>query len=131
MATTDYLAADDGLLSSDRGNRPLNDGGSPFASADQRNGAQPQRSDNDLFDRVVQGAHQAIDSLADSAAPHVQRLQQGMASASDTWQERADQARDMSGEWAETMRCAVRDNPLAAVGAALVAGVLIARLTQR
>jgi hypothetical protein len=54
-----------------------------------------------------------------------------MASASDTLHERAGQAREMGDEWTESLRCTVRDNPLAAVAAALLAGVLIARLTQR
>jgi len=85
----------------------------------------------DLLNRVVEGAHHAIDRLADSAAPHVQRLQQGVNSASDTLHERAGQAREMGDEWAESLRCTVRENPLAAVATALVVGVLIARLTQR
>ena len=37
----------------------------------------------------------------------------------------------MGDEWAESLRCTVRENPLAAVATALVVGVLIARLTQR
>jgi hypothetical protein len=37
----------------------------------------------------------------------------------------------MGDEWAASLRCSVRDNPLTAVAAALVAGVLIARLTRR
>lgn len=85
----------------------------------------------ELLDRVVETAHQAIDRLADTAAPHVQRLQQGMASAGDALHQRADQAREMGDEWAESLRCTVRENPLAAVATALVVGVLIARLTQR
>ena len=89
------------------------------------------RPQNELLDRVVEGAHHAIDRLADSAAPHVQRLQQGVSSASDTLHERAGQAREMGDEWAESLRCTVRENPLAAVATALVVGVLIARLTQR
>jgi len=85
----------------------------------------------DLLNRVVESAHQAIDRMADSAAPHVQRLQQGMSSASETLHERAGQAREMGDEWADSLRSTVRENPLAAVATALVVGVLIARLTQR
>jgi ElaB/YqjD/DUF883 family membrane-anchored ribosome-binding protein len=94
-------------------------------------GPAPDRASSELLDRVVEGAHHAIDRLADSAAPHVQRLQQGVASASDTLHERAGQARELGDEWAESLRCTVRENPLAAVATALLVGVLIARLTQR
>ncbi len=82
-----------------------------------------------MLDRVVQGAHATIDRLAETAAPHVQRLQEGMSSASDTLHNRAGQARETGDEWTETLRCAVRDNPLAAVATALAVGALIARLT--
>lgn len=109
-------------------------GASPSTSATpQVPGAGPAsgRGSGDLLDRVVDGAHQAIDRLADSAAPHVQRLQKGVADASDTLHDKAGQAREMGDEWAESLRCTVRENPLAAVATALVVGVLIARLTQR
>lgn len=85
----------------------------------------------DVMSRVVQGAHATIDRVADSAAPHVQRLQQGMASASDSLHERSGQAREMGEEWTESMRNTVRENPIAAVVTALVAGLVIARLTDR
>lgn len=93
--------------------------------------ASPGRPPNELLDRVVEGAHQAIDRLADSAAPHVQRLQQGVSDAGDAIHQRAGQARELGDEWAESLRCTVRENPLAAVATALVVGVLIAKLTQR
>jgi len=108
---------------------PAGDGGAPAAAA--AGGTPPARASDDLLGRVVEGAHQAIDRLADSAAPHVQRLQQGVADAGDALHERAGQAREMGDEWAESLRCTVREHPLAAVATALVVGVLIARLTQR
>jgi ElaB/YqjD/DUF883 family membrane-anchored ribosome-binding protein len=89
------------------------------------------RPDNELLGRVVQGAHQAIDRMAEGAAPHVQRLQQGMASAGEALQDRAGQAREVGDEWAESVRCTVRENPLAALAVAMAAGLLVARLTQR
>jgi ElaB/YqjD/DUF883 family membrane-anchored ribosome-binding protein len=90
-----------------------------------------EHQQGDVMSRVVQGAHATIDRVADSAAPHVQRLQQGMASASDSLHERSGQAREMGEEWTESLRDTVRANPLAAVAAALVAGLVIARLTDR
>jgi len=84
----------------------------------------------DLLARVVQGAHQTIDRLADTAAPHVQKLQDGMSSAGDMVSERADQARDTGEAWAESLRVTVRENPLAAVATAVAVGLLIARVTR-
>ncbi len=84
----------------------------------------------ELMSRVVQGAHETIDRLADYAAPHVQRLQSGVSGASDALQGRVDGIRSTGDEWAESMRTTVRDNPLAAVATALAVGMLIARLTR-
>ena len=109
----------------ERANQPGLGGGASPAPVDASSPS------NEMLDRVVQSAHEAIDRLADTAAPHVQRLQQGMATASEALQGRAEQARDTGDEWAEALRTTVRDNPLAAVAAALVAGVIIARLVQR
>jgi ElaB/YqjD/DUF883 family membrane-anchored ribosome-binding protein len=88
------------------------------------------RPQSDVLNRVVQGAHQTIDKLAETAAPHVQRLEQGVASASETLHARADHVREVGDEWAESLRSTVRENPLAAVATALAVGLLIARLTR-
>lgn len=93
-------------------------------------GAEDGVQGNDLMRRVVQSAHATIDRLADSAAPHVQRLQQSMSGANDSVHARAGQAREMGDEWTETLRVTVREHPLAAVGMALAAGLLIARITR-
>ena len=84
----------------------------------------------DLLQRVVQGAHQTIDRMADTAAPHVQRMQESMQSAGDVLNHRGEQVRDMGDEWAESLRTTVRENPLAAVAAALALGLLVARITR-
>jgi ElaB/YqjD/DUF883 family membrane-anchored ribosome-binding protein len=83
-----------------------------------------------MLNRVVQGAHSAIDRMAETAAPAVQKLQDGVSSASDAISQRADDAREMGEEWAESLRATVRDHPLAAVATALAVGVLIARLAR-
>lgn len=84
-----------------------------------------------LLDRVVDGAHQTIDRLAERAAPRVAQLEQTVHGAGDTLQQRAGQARDVGDEWLESMRTSVREHPVAAVGIALAVGVLIARMTER
>lgn len=95
------------------------------ASDDTLGSAKP-----DLMDRVVRGAHETVDQLADKAEPVLQRLQEGAGSATDTLNARVDQARAMGDEWAESLRASVRDNPLAAVGTALALGLIIARLSR-
>jgi len=87
-------------------------------------------SSADLLQRVVQGAHQTIDRMADTAAPHVQRMQESMHSAGDMLNQRGEQVRDMGDEWAESLRTTVRENPLAAVAAAVALGLLVARITR-
>ena len=72
-----------------------------------------------VLGRVKQGAHEGVDALADTAAPHVQRLQDGIAAARDTGE-----------EWAESLRTTVREHPLAALAAAAAVGLLVARLTR-
>jgi ElaB/YqjD/DUF883 family membrane-anchored ribosome-binding protein len=78
----------------------------------------------------VQGAHQTIDRLAEQAAPHVQRLEEKLTGADDVLHERADQLREVGEGYVRSLRESVRENPLAAVGAALVLGLLVARLTR-
>jgi ElaB/YqjD/DUF883 family membrane-anchored ribosome-binding protein len=104
--------------------------GAPASDAGEDHGSPPGRGDDDLLGRVVQGAHATIDRLAETAAPHVHRLQGGIDAAGEQLRARASQARAAGDEWAEPLRSTVRDNPLAAVAAAVALGVLIARLTR-
>jgi len=85
----------------------------------------------ELLGRVVDTAHQTIDRLADRVAPHVGKLEEGMHGAGDLLHERADQMRDIGGEWIDSMRTSVREHPIAAVGIALAVGMLVARMSER
>jgi ElaB/YqjD/DUF883 family membrane-anchored ribosome-binding protein len=85
---------------------------------------------NDVLNRVVQGAHETIDRLAESAAPHVHRLQDSVTGAADALQSRAGEAREIGSEWTDSLRSTVRENPLASVATALAIGLLLARLTS-
>jgi ElaB/YqjD/DUF883 family membrane-anchored ribosome-binding protein len=87
-------------------------------------------SADDMIGRIAQSAHETIDRLAESAAPHVNRLQESVAGTGDAMRARADRAREVSDEWAESLRCTVRENPLAALGVAVAVGVLVARLAR-
>ena len=84
----------------------------------------------DILSRVVKGAHEAIDRLAETAAPHVHRLEDSVGTAGVSMRTRADQAREVGDEWAESLRNTVRENPLAAVATAVALGVLVARLAR-
>ena len=83
-----------------------------------------------LLDRVVRGAHETIDRLAETAAPHVHKLEETVGHAGEKLQANASRARELGDEWTESVRCTVRDNPLAAVAVALVVGALIARIAR-
>ena len=98
-------------------------------SAASSNGSGPSSS-GELMNRVVQGAHQTIDRLAGHAAPHVDRLEEKLVGADHALHERADHLREVGEGYVRSLRDTVRENPLAAVGAALVLGLLIARITR-
>jgi hypothetical protein len=93
-------------------------------------GAGAQGGGQEALDRVVRTAHDTVDRLAQSVAPHVQRLTQGGSNTNEALHARVDQARDMGDEWTESLRSTVRENPVAAVVAALAVGVLLARMTS-
>ena len=93
--------------------------------------ADTTRSGQDLLGRAVHGAHDTIDRFAETAEPHVQRLQQGVLSATEAVRSRAGQLRVTGDAWAESLRTTVRNNPLAALTTALAVGLLVSRLTRR
>lgn len=108
----------------------------PDAHTDTHNDTPPSGGSaadagSEMLDRVRQNAHQTIDRLADTAAPHVQRLQQGVASAEQVLHDKADGLRQTRDEWTENLRCTVRENPVASVCAAFAIGMLVSRLTRR
>lgn len=85
---------------------------------------------DDLMTRVVQGAHDTIDRLAERAAPQLAHLSDSLSSAGDAIQGKSDAWQATGTEWTESLRGSVRENPLAALAAALAVGVLVARLSR-
>jgi hypothetical protein len=77
----------------------------------------------DLLNQAVQGTHDALDHLAQRAAPVAQQLGDGVAAAEDDLRE----ARD---EWVDGLRDTVRRKPLASLALALALGAVIARITR-
>ncbi len=92
-----------------------------------------------LLKDAVQGAHERIDRLADSAAPAVQQWGERMSAATDVLQAKADQWRGTRHEWAQSARGTVQGKPLTALASAIslglvagfVLGVVIARAPRR
>lgn len=83
-----------------------------------------------LMKNAVQGVHDTIDRLADSAAPAVGQLGDGVAAAEDALKASADVIRGTGDAWVEGLRTTVRDNPLACMAGALALGAMIARITR-
>jgi ElaB/YqjD/DUF883 family membrane-anchored ribosome-binding protein len=108
------------------GSRPLD------AAADKADAAidQAAAAERDVMRRVVQGAHEAVDRLADKAIPAVERLRGSYNDAAESLKQKADQAVDLKDEWTESLRMAVREHPIAAIGTALALGVILAKLTS-
>ncbi len=82
------------------------------------------------LNRVVQGAHDAVDRFADSAAPKARQLDEAVSGAETALRAKADQLVTARDEWAESLRDAVRGSPLTAIAAALALGAVIARVTR-
>ena len=81
-------------------------------------------------DRVAQGAHETVDRLAAKAAPMLDRARSAASDAQDTLYAKYDDFVAMEEEWAESARDQIRAHPLAVVGIALLAGLLIGRLSR-
>jgi len=111
------------------GSRPGSAAGAAAATADAAID-QAAAAERDVVRRVVQGAHEAVDRIADKAIPAVERLRGQYNDAADALRQKADQAADLKDEWTESLRTAVREHPLAAIGTALALGVILAKLTS-
>jgi ElaB/YqjD/DUF883 family membrane-anchored ribosome-binding protein len=69
------------------------------------------------MDRMASGAHAAVDKTADMAAR-----------AAETLDVKGEQLKDLQARWLENSRAYIRDNPVKAVGIAIVGGFLLSRL---
>lgn len=85
----------------------------------------------DFVQRLVDSAHSAIDKLADVAGPAVGRLAGAFGNPSEKLSKLAGQAGDRKDEWVGDVRDIVRENPLAAVAAALAVGAIYIKLTSQ
>ena len=83
------------------------------------NGAGGDSAAQQRFERVVSGAHEAVDSAAES-----------MAQAAETLRAKANRLGEMEKEYAEACRTSVREHPLSYLAGAVLLGVLIGRLSR-
>ena len=77
--------------------------------------------------RVADNLHDAVDAAAVKAGSAEEQLREQAEKA----REMADYARTRAGEVVESVARYTRDNPLAALGIAFAAGVVLASLTRR
>jgi hypothetical protein len=84
----------------------------------------------DLLNHAVQGAHNTIDRLADSAAPVARHLSERASAAEDALHAKSGQLRETRDEWMGNMRTTVRSHPLAWIAAAVALGAAVARITR-
>ncbi|MBT9457672.1 MAG: hypothetical protein IV097_13730 [Burkholderiaceae bacterium] len=85
---------------------------------------------DDLVSRVAKSAHETVDRLAATAGPAVDRIRRGVDQASDSVHAGADRLSETQQEWTESLRCTVREHPLAALATAVALGVLVSRLAR-
>lgn len=81
-----------------------------------------------VVERVAQTAHETVDRVAAAAGPAIERLTSTYSTAGDTLRAKADQLGALEEQWITSARSYVRENPLAAVGIAVLAGLLIGRM---
>jgi ElaB/YqjD/DUF883 family membrane-anchored ribosome-binding protein len=103
---------------------------SPDVATGAMSGTTETRS-GELLDKVVRSAHQSLDRLAETAAPHLGQLEHSLSGAAEALHSRGEHWRETGDAWAEELRSTVREHPLAAVGVALAVGMLLARLSDR
>lgn len=82
------------------------------------------------MDRAVQGAHSMVDRVAEKAGPAVDRIRSGVDTASAALESGMDTLSQTQERWVENCRVCVRDHPLASVGVAVAAGILLSRLIR-
>jgi len=91
-------------------------------------GAGPSTQGKDLLQRVTDGAHGAVDRMAEKAGPAVHKVESTVSQAHETLHHGADKARAMGSDMTRTVRETVREHPLTVVLLAVAVGAVIARM---
>lgn len=85
---------------------------------------------NEFVNRVADSLHETVDQAAAAAAPHVEHLQASIEELDAQAREQAEEVLGRLEHCTASLRTSVRAHPLAALGAAFFAGLLIARLAR-
>lgn len=81
-------------------------------------------------DRLSRSAHQAVDRVAERAGPAIDQVRTAAERATEAVGSRLDDLSTLQDEWMTSMRDQVRERPLAVVGLAVLAGLLIGRIMR-
>lgn len=81
-------------------------------------------------DRAARAAHDTVDRLASQAGPAMERMRAMAADAQERMRQKYGDLGAMEEEWVTMARTCVRDHPLASVAVAVVAGMLISRMSS-
>lgn len=85
--------------------------------------------DTSTLDRVVQGAHDALDRAAERARPAVDKLRGTLGGSGESLLgDRAEEWKAMQEQYLTQFRGFVRDHPVATVAGALAVGMLLSRM---
>lgn len=96
------------------------------------------RSDTAATDRLAAKAHETVDTIAERAQRAEREVRGAAAGTAEQARQLGEQARQLGDEYAETAEQGLRraasyieSNPLAFVGIAFVAGVLLSTMMRR
>jgi ElaB/YqjD/DUF883 family membrane-anchored ribosome-binding protein len=98
----------------------------PRTESQTANGEASRR--DPIVDRAASTAHDAVERVADRIGPAVGRIRSVAADTADTVNAKASDVGSMGDELVESARTYVRERPLAALGVAVLAGIVISRL---
>ena len=77
-----------------------------------------------LVDRLMQGAHEAVDRVGSKAAPALEKLAESASATRQTLENKAGELATVQGEMLDSARTYVRERPFTALAAAAVIGAL-------
>jgi ElaB/YqjD/DUF883 family membrane-anchored ribosome-binding protein len=94
------------------------------------NGIGSTGSSANVVDRVAQSAHEVVDRVAAKAGPAMEKMRSSASGYKEQLHAKADQFGAMEEQWMESARGYVREHPFTAITVAVVAGMLIAKMTS-
>ncbi|MDP2032207.1 MAG: hypothetical protein Q8K29_02225 [Polaromonas sp.] len=98
-------------------------------NAVQRGVSQAGSSLHDTIDKVAQPAHSTVDRAAAAAHNTVDKLASGASSVAGKVSDQAHRFTDAPLQAVDYSKAYIKDHPLQAVGAALLVGWMVGRLT--